>query len=469
MQSGSKVCKSRERTERLSALFLQRLREIAAVRYAPFLSDETMRQEEVEEEVQAYFSRKKSGLQDVYSYYGEQWDYFYRMETASDAAFLPMLQQVRSLFARLYQPAELDASYYMEELKRYAYADERRQLLRRHFMQKWQTLLEQREWDYQTRHIERLCDDYFRICQEHGSMIQNQGRGSGGMGARLSWLQLTCSPELRKELRRLAVVMRKSSVIKELERVLGRKQADKERHYQAVAGQLPVWLLRPASHSDIVGITEGDNLNALMPLEYCLLAEPALEPLFYRRYTEKKLSVFESVSRRLEHVEASVRQGREMEKRLHRGPFVVCVDTSASMQGERELLAKAIVLSLALMSDRLKRNCRVVLFSDHIETVELKNLYTDLSQLTDFFCHTFHGGSDMSPALSDSAQTLEREDFCYADLLWLSDFEMSPMTSAQRYLIEELKRRSVRVYAVAFGGKAESSYLEMADRCWLVD
>ena len=57
---------AKSRVERLSALFLQRLHEIAGSVYATGLSSGAIRPEEMEAEIQRYFARKKSGLQDVY-------------------------------------------------------------------------------------------------------------------------------------------------------------------------------------------------------------------------------------------------------------------------------------------------------------------------------------------------------------------------------------------------------------------
>lgn len=125
---------------------------------------------------------------------------------------------------------------------------------------------------------------------------------------------------------------------------------------------------------------------------------PALEPIFYRRYVEKKLAVFDAVSRQIECAEASSYSGRDLQKWAKHGPFVVCVDTSASMEGERELLSKAVVLSLALIADKLRRPCRVILFSDQTEVIELNNLYFDLALLETFLCNSFLGGSDMTCA-----------------------------------------------------------------------
>ena len=100
MQPAGNYHEGYERVRQLSALFLRRLHEIAGEVYAEVLSSGVIRPEEMEEEIQRYFAKKKSGLQDVYSYYGEQWDYYYQVVAASDADFLPMLQQARSAFVR---------------------------------------------------------------------------------------------------------------------------------------------------------------------------------------------------------------------------------------------------------------------------------------------------------------------------------------------------------------------------------
>ena len=90
MQPAGNYHEGYERVRQLSALFLRRLHEIAGEVYAEVLSSGVIRPEEMEEEIQRYFAKKKSGLQDVYSYYGEQWDYYYQVVAASDADFLPM-------------------------------------------------------------------------------------------------------------------------------------------------------------------------------------------------------------------------------------------------------------------------------------------------------------------------------------------------------------------------------------------
>ena len=279
MQPAGNYHEGYERVRQLSALFLRRLHEIAGEVYAEVLSSGVIRPEEMEEEIQRYFAKKKSGLQDVYSYYGEQWDYYYQVVAASDADFLSMLQQARSAFVRLYVPVELDASYYMEQLVRFPRTDSRWQALRQHFIKKWRNLLEGRERTYQKRHIERLCEDYYRMVSANVGMLQNVGGKGEGPSPRLAWLQLTQSPELRVKLRQLSQVIRKSQLIKELNHVLGRKKADEQRLYQAMSGKTPVTLLRSATHSDGREQSERPAADGILFLVGCRFGTDFLPPL----------------------------------------------------------------------------------------------------------------------------------------------------------------------------------------------
>ena len=53
----------------------------------------------------------------------------------------------------------------------------------------------------------------------------------------------------------------------------------------------------------------------------------------------------------------------------HRGPMVVCVDGSGSMQGSKELWAKAVALTLMEIARRERRRCLGIIFSAGHQTV----------------------------------------------------------------------------------------------------
>ena len=453
------------RTTPLEALFLHELTARTALAYKPWLEQGVVREDEINEEVYRYFIKKKSS---IYSYYGEQWAYYHEATLLLHDRFLHFIDSARTLFRRRYHKNELDIDFYLKEMKKVSRNTTRWQLLRKHFLNKWNTLLSEREDHYQKQHIKTLCNDYFRILEEKGNALKNKGRQSRSVSPRLSWLQLTTSPQMRKKIEQLAAVIKREPVIRELTEILGRKKDDEARHYKAIKADNTVRMWKHSSHNDIVGITEGDNLNALMPTEYALMSSSDLENIFYKRFLQKKLSMFLSASHETVKAKASDNRGHELAKNRKKGPYIACIDTSASMHGERELIAKAIILALILKSDEQERPLKVILFSNQIECIEINHAFNDLNRLEEFFCGSFCGGTDLTPAIKHTLETLHTSQFLYADVVWLSDFEMHPLTSYWLNAIQEEKQNGVRFFSIAFGDKIEKSYLELSQKSWFI-
>ena len=94
-------------------------------------------------------------------------------------------------------------------------------------------------------------------------------------------------------------------------------------------------IISHATRSDIAGICEGNDLNSLLPLEYCYLAEKSLQPIFFERFIEKRLQVIDYQSHEKQTINDKKTIGNEVSEEAE-GPFIVCLDTSGSMAGERE-------------------------------------------------------------------------------------------------------------------------------------
>lgn len=448
-------------------MFRNRLYECAETLYAPLLERGVVRRVEMTEEVDRYFTGKRAGLQNAYSYYAEQWDAYYRLREAPDANFLSWLIRLRHAFDRRYDGIELNAGFYFQKFRQMTAGAPRWNTLRKLFEERWYNLLSDREYNYQMWHIDCLCADYYRTTQAEVAMLENQGNDGDEAVPRLDWLQARQSPELKKRLRELAVVLRRNPIVKELNALLGRRLPLSEKRYKALADKNSVRHVQMAAPSDITGVGEGDRLDALLPSEYACMADKRLYPFFLKRYTEKSLQMFEAESKMREKSKASPLQGRDMVEPAQQGPFVVCVDSSGSMAGAFEDIAKAVVLCIGLLSEQTGRRCRVVLFSDQVETIEFGSLYEGLPLLSDFFCRSFHGGTDVQAALSEAADTLCREEHAYSDLLMLSDFETETPDLFRQQQLEELKNKNVGIYAVAFGHKSNDFYLEVADKYWI--
>ncbi len=453
--------------EDLYTLFRNRLRACAAEVYAPLLASGAVRTSEVEEEIERYHARRRAGLQEVYSFYGEQWDAFYRVKATQDAGFLSELGRLNRAFSARYDSCELNVDYYLQLFRSMSAGSWPWNTLRHLFEERWEKALSDREYNYQLIHIEQLCADYYRIVRQTAEKLANCGRKGDDTAPRLEWLQSKQTPELRKRLRELALILKRNPIVRELNARLGRQTPLGQKRYKALNDKHSLHTIKRSSPSDITGVKEGDNLNALLPLEYAYMADTVLHPFFLKRYTEKTLQVFEVASQVTERGKATPHSGNDTPNPSMQGPFVVCVDSSGSMAGVREDIAKAIVLSVGLLSEQTGRRCRVILFSDQTETVEFGSLYEGLPLLSEFFCRSFHGGTDVQTALTEAVASLWTADYAYADLLILSDFEVETPDEVGQSRLKELKEKGVGMYAVAFGRRPNDFYLNIVDKYWM--
>ena len=225
-------------------------------------------------------------------------------------------------------------------------------------------------------------------------------------------------------------------------------------------------IISHATRSDIAGICEGNDLNSLLPLEYCYLAEKNLQPIFFERFIEKRLQVIDYQSHEKQTINDKKTAGNEVSEEAE-GPFIVCLDTSGSMAGERERIAKSTLLAIAELTEVQHRKCYVILFSDDIECIEITDLGSSFDRLVDFLSQSFHGGTDMEPVITHALRKISEEGYMEADIITVSDFEMRPVDKLLSQSIEHAKAKQTKMYAISLGGKsAETSYLKLCDKYW---
>lgn len=98
---------------------------------------------------------------------------------------------------------------------------------------------------------------------------------------------------------------------------------------------------------DVVGVTLGGDIGRLLPVELAKLALPELELDALRRIVERQ---------------AACRDYRGFEP-VAKGPVIVVVDESGSMQGQKVHTAKALALALAWVARHQKRWISLVAYS----------------------------------------------------------------------------------------------------------
>lgn len=186
---------------------------------------------------------------------------------------------------------------------------------------------------------------------------------------------------------------------------------------------------RPDTALEIDGIATGSALNMMLPSEAALLLEDDAESLFYMKWRRRELLVFNAEAER-------VRRNTGLSERGAGGPFVLCVDTSGSMRGGGEKMAKSFALALLREAFKTKRLCYLISFSTESAAIELTGLSDSLDALLDFLSMSFYGGSQIEAALEQALCKLDTDEYGAADVIVVSDFVLpSPSPSLTSRLL----------------------------------
>jgi uncharacterized protein with von Willebrand factor type A (vWA) domain len=136
---------------------------------------------------------------------------------------------------------------------------------------------------------------------------------------------------------------------------------------------------------EVVGVTVGDEISKLLPVELMNLTDDDFGLETMRRLLERETMTFET---------------RAFEP-VGKGPIVVTVDESGSMDGEKIETAKGLALAMAWIARKQKRWCVLCGFSGGTTGTKLliPPGQTDEVALLDWLEHFFNGGTDMDVPL----------------------------------------------------------------------
>lgn len=218
------------------------------------------------------------------------------------------------------------------------------------------------------------------------------------------------------------------------------------------------------------GVRRSGRVARMLPQEAVLLGHPRLRLVWHARHAERTLLTYEDddrleelAAREVPVLRATAR--RTSGRRLERGPMLVCVDTSGSMQGGAALVAKAVVLEAARTAHAQGRACHVFAFSGPGEVVDMA-LGADaegLTALTRFMGQGFGGGTDIGAPLERALAKLADARWQLADLLVASDgeFGATPEIAAAVHAAKE--ERGLRVQGILVGDRETLGMLELCD------
>ena len=217
----------------------------------------------------------------------------------------------------------------------------------------------------------------------------------------------------------------------------------------------------------LVGTTIGGDLPRALPTELGLLRHPRLRRVQLAKLADRRLQQY--------HVVGNVPKGR--------GPVVVLLDESGSMEGERNLWAAAVALACLGTAARERRACTVIGFNGGVRYVvrldaqgtawrhEPRNVAqcVGMGGCAEVALHVASsrpdGGTDFAPPL---LAALELEDGVTrerADLVLVTDGHAEAPTSVMQRL-QAAKRDGLRVFGLTVGGGSLGHAVrQLADHC----
>lgn len=264
--------------------------------------------------------------------------------------------------------------------------------------------------------------------------------------------------ETRKKLRS---ILYKYPALDDILRQIGReRENDSEETDITSTVNIPILLRHSSSRQEIDGVTTGNNLAGLLPMEYAQMDEP----VFYIKYVDRQLQQFHSkppAESRQKTDRISTRKPR-----LEMGPVILAIDTSGSMSGKPLEISKALLTRIMYLARKQKRKCFLITFSVRAKYLEITSP-GQYSKVEEFFSGRFTGGTDGEEMFAAALKALQKGCFAMADVLIISDFQFPlPKPETTKSILTE-QAKGTRFYGLCIG-RYIGGYSKVLDKFWKI-
>jgi uncharacterized protein with von Willebrand factor type A (vWA) domain len=346
------------------------------------------------------------------------------------------------------------------------------------------SLIDRPASETQAEAIDTMADSFRAAWRRETAGVEPELQLLLGLGdfAQLSWDSLRGHLRSRPwaEAQRAAQALAELPALHRLIRELGRAQ--RSPHAAPAAAQIP----QPdaaqrvplrAMHTvllgvpgDITGITLSNALAQMLPGEAVMLRHPVLRRLWRARYAERRLLAWQTEAQLTDwrpdrHSPARPQAASTTREARERGPIILCLDTSGSMQGAPERIAKAVVIAALQTAHAEQRACRLIAFGGPGELLEtdLQSGEQGLQTLMTLMGQSFDGGTDIQTPIERAVATVHGQRWRDADILIVSDGEFGCVPQTLDLLDDARQQLGLRVQGVLVGDRETMGLLEVCD------
>ncbi|WFG96837.1 two-component regulator system yiem receptor component protein [Spiroplasma citri] len=372
------------------------------------------------------------------------------------------------------------SSPFYDRLNYYRYEFNKKQnnntnMLFRDFIGIWESILIKRINDYRFAKIEELRTKFM---QDLYNKVEIYNKANSLLKTVWNFFGKIWNPtELKKGVNMSAIdkfakFLETNPAIMEIATLLGRFQGESNLIEQRILEEIVMdyeWKPIGSSPEEIIGATESKDLEHMFAAELVLLKDPVLKYIFYKKYIEGKLTTFEFLSQDKVPKEQIKLRTIETYVPEEKGPIILSIDTSSSMRGSPEQIAKALALAIAKIALGEHRPCYMINFSKSLDVYNLSSLKDSLPKLIEFLSKSFAGDTNVEPALEHTLTVMDSNEYFNADLLLISDFLISDLSPELITKINLLKQRRNRFHAIVIGTMGAENVETIFNNAWIYD
>ena len=208
---------------------------------------------------------------------------------------------------------------------------------------------------------------------------------------------------------------------------------------------------------EIKSVTVGDKIQDTLPSDRMNLCNETTKKDFYRRMTGHQLLTY----------------SKEAHKQKSKGPIIICVDTSGSMQGDQEVWSKALTVGILEVAQMQKRDFACIIYdSTADEPIIITKDAIAPHKITDCAERSKGGGTNFEAPLNKALELIKDSRFKDSDIVFVTDgdcYVSDNFIHKFKQIKEEKEFKTLGVLVnLGYGHSSDSSLKEFCDNITFV-